>query len=145
MTLTDAGALIAICHPADPLHQQAHATADDLPAPLLTTVPALTEALHLLGPNSRYARALQVLYVEGRVRLFFLRDQLIARCFELMAKYADLPMDFADASLVSAAEHLRTNRIFTFDRDFSVYRVRRGFEHRPFEIVSRPRYKSSSS
>lgn len=34
----------------------------------------------------------------------------------------DLPMDFADASLLAAAERLGTRRIFTLDRDFHVYR-----------------------
>ncbi len=42
-----------------------------------------------------------------------------------MEKYADLPMDFADASLVVLAEDLRTDLIFTTDhRDFEVYRIK---------------------
>jgi len=43
-----------------------------------------------------------------------------------MRRYADLPMDLADATLVVLAERLRTPWIFTLDRrDFSVYRVGR--------------------
>jgi len=41
-----------------------------------------------------------------------------------MEKYADLPMDFADATLVSLAEELNTDLVFTVDKDFSVYRIR---------------------
>jgi hypothetical protein len=42
---------------------------------------------------------------------------------ELMEKYADLPMDLADASLVVLAEYLGHGRILTVDRrDFNVYR-----------------------
>jgi hypothetical protein len=38
-------------------------------------------------------------------------------------KYAELPMDLADASLVVLAEEMNENRILTTDfRDFSVYR-----------------------
>jgi predicted nucleic acid-binding protein len=45
---------------------------------------------------------------------------------ELMAKYQDLPMDFADASLVAAAEVLGVRRVFTLDGDFHVYRFADG-------------------
>jgi predicted nucleic acid-binding protein len=49
-----------------------------------------------------------------------------------MQKYADTPMDLADASLVAAAEAQRLHRIFTLDRDFRVYRID-GIT--PFEVV----------
>ena len=43
-----------------------------------------------------------------------------------MAKYADLPMDFADATLVVLAELLGTTTVFTLDRrDFGIYRLGR--------------------
>lgn len=55
------------------------------------------------------------------------------RAFELMERYRDSPMDFADSSLVAAAETLGTHKIFTLDiRDFRVYRIRRG--HRPYAV-----------
>lgn len=42
---------------------------------------------------------------------------------ELMEKYQDLPMGFADAALVRVAEREKIRRIFTIDRrDFSIYR-----------------------
>lgn len=41
----------------------------------------------------------------------------------IMEKYADLPMDLADASLVVLAEHLGHGRILSTDkRDFHTYR-----------------------
>lgn len=53
-----------------------------------------------------------------------------------MERYADHPMDLADASLVAAAESVNTRRIFTTDRrDVAVYRIRRGHRHYPVEIV----------
>ena len=42
----------------------------------------------------------------------------------LMAKYRDMPMDLANATLVAAAEALGLTRVFTLDRDFQVYRWR---------------------
>jgi hypothetical protein len=54
-----------------------------------------------------------------------------------MERYADHPMDLADASLVVAAESLGTRRVFTIDRrDFATYRVRRGHRSHAMEIVS---------
>ena len=48
-----------------------------------------------------------------------------------MVQYADLPMDYADATLVVLAEELNTNLVLTTDRkDFRIYRV----GPRPFEI-----------
>jgi predicted nucleic acid-binding protein len=49
-----------------------------------------------------------------------------------MAKYADLPMDLADATMVALAEQRRERRIFTLDDDFRVYRLH-GRQH--FEII----------
>jgi predicted nucleic acid-binding protein len=47
----------------------------------------------------------------------------IERMIELMDRYANLPMDMADASLIVLAEHLGHGRILTVDRrDFSIYR-----------------------
>jgi predicted nucleic acid-binding protein len=40
----------------------------------------------------------------------------------LMRRYADLPMDLADACLVRMAEQRRDVRVFTLDRDFKIYR-----------------------
>ena len=69
-----------------------------LAAPLATTWPCLTEA-------SRPAEA----------------ETLRTRA--LMQRYADVPMDLADASRVAAAEVRRLRRIFTLDSDFRVYRI----------------------
>lgn len=53
-------------------------------------------------------------------------DDEMPRIDWLMAKYRDLPMDLADATLISAAEQLGTRRIFTIDSDFHIYRFADG-------------------
>jgi predicted nucleic acid-binding protein len=45
------------------------------------------------------------------------------RVLDVMKKYQDVPMDFADASLVVAAERLGLRRIFTIDSHFNIYRI----------------------
>jgi uncharacterized protein len=51
---------------------------------------------------------------------------------QLMDRYRDQPMDLADASIVAAAEHLGTRRLFTLDGDFRIHRLADGSA---FEIV----------
>jgi uncharacterized protein len=48
----------------------------------------------------------------------------MVRMRDLMEKYADLPMDFADASLVAVSERLKIGKVFTLDRHFRVYKPR---------------------
>lgn len=55
-----------------------------------------------------------------------------ARAAGLMEKYADRPMDLADATLVALAEERGLTQIFTLDEDFRIYRIR-GRRH--FDVV----------
>lgn len=50
----------------------------------------------------------------------------------LMDKYRDTPMDLADSSIVATAEALGTQRVFTLDSDFRVYRM---FTDVPIECI----------
>jgi predicted nucleic acid-binding protein len=53
-----------------------------------------------------------------------------------MEQYADLPMDLADASLVTAAEAIGMRHVFAIDRKaFAVYRVRRGHRNQTMQMV----------
>ena len=64
-------------------------------------------------------------------------DVGLQRAFGLMEQYADHPMDLADASLIVAAEALKTNRVFTLDRqDFETYRIQKGHRYQRVEILS---------
>lgn len=136
MILVDTGPLVALFDARDGDHHACRETLQALRTPLRTTVPVLTEAFHLLGPGERPAAALAEFVHGAGLGCWFLDDEGLARAFELMARYADRPMDLADASLVVAAERLRVTRIFTLDRDdFSTYRARLGRTHRAFSVV----------
>lgn len=61
-------------------------------------------------------------------------EKAAPRLRELMLKYADRPMDLADASMIWAAEHFGLRQILTTDHtDFAIYRTKTG---QRFEIVS---------
>ena len=48
----------------------------------------------------------------------------VERARNLMAKYSDVPMRLADATLVSLAEMRNIRRVFTLDSGFGIYRFR---------------------
>ena len=126
MTLTDAGPLIAIIDADEPDHHDCLAALDDLALPLVTTWPAFTEAMYLLGQagGNRGQRALWSLVKTGRLVVVDLSASAVERSAQLMDKYADRPMDLADATLVAFAEEQGQRRIFTLDSDFAIYRIR---------------------
>ena len=136
MILVDTGPFVALFDPRDPDHGGAEDLLASLRGPLITTTPVLTEAFHLLDPKSRGATALRQFIGAKGVGVWFMDQSSLSRALELMQKYADHPMDFADASLVSAAEALRTTSVFTLDRnDFSSYRAKIGRTQKRFSIL----------
>ena len=124
MILVDAGPLVALVDADDQHHAacaQALAVIDE---PLATVWPALTEAMYLLRDLSRGQDAVWEMIERGAVQVLPLGMADISRIRALMRKYADRPMDVADAALVAVAEREGVRTVFTVDRgDFSVYRL----------------------
>ena len=120
--LVDTGALVALVRARDKYHAPvAQFFGEFVSGDLVTTLPVLTEAMHLLpaqiGPSViELARGPRWRVPDAAAGL--------ARIADLMRKYADRPMDFADASLVWAAEDTGAREILTTDRDFEIYRTR---------------------
>lgn len=125
MTLTDAGPLVALIDADEADHAACRSALAGLALPLRTTWPAFTEAMYLLGRAGGQLgqAALWRLVSTGRLVVADLSDAVVLRSAALMAKYADLPMDLADATLVALAEERDERRVFTLDSDFQVYRL----------------------
>jgi predicted nucleic acid-binding protein len=137
MTLIDTGPLVALFDPRDNHHRSCASTLKTIREPVSTTVAVLTEAFHMLGPESVGSDKLREFVESGGIAIWFFDQPTLTRAFELMELYRDHPMDLAAASLIVAAESLGTRRIFTIDRnDFETYRVRRGHRAYPVEIVN---------
>lgn len=134
MILTDAGPLIALLDRGEANHARCSAALAQIALPLVTTWPALTEAMYLLGEAAGWPgqEALWQLVERGHLEVADISSAARARMRILMDKYRDLPMDLADASLVALAEERGWRRVFTLDSDFRVYRLPRG---KTFAIV----------
>jgi hypothetical protein len=118
--------LIALFDPSDGSHERCRAALQEFRGRFVTSWPVLTEAFHFLDrPVGR--TLLWDFVLSDALRVEEVPKSDLGRIRALMEQYADLPMDFADASLVALAERLRVFRIFTLDRrGFAVFRPRRG-------------------
>ena len=134
MILVDAGPLVALIDRGESDHERCVDALSNLTAPMVTTWPALTEAMYLVGGAGGWKaqEALWKLLERGDLQLVPLDDPLQKRTRALMSKYRDTPMDLADASLVAVAEALDLARVFTLDSDFQIYRWK---GRRKFEVV----------
>ena len=124
MILVDAGPLVALIDADDQHHAKCVATLQTIREPLATVWPAVTEAMYLLADVPGAQDILWEMLERSPLQILPLYPADVPRMRELMRKYADRPMDMADAALVRAAEREGIRKIFTTDRkDFSVYRL----------------------
>ena len=133
MILTDAGPLVALIATTEPHHRRCAAALLHLQPPMVTTMTAFTEAMHLVRRDGwRGQEHLWQLERSGRLAIHELSRAHVGRCYELMRQYRDVPMAFADATLVALAESMGERRVFTVDGHFAVYRTRDG---EAFELI----------
>jgi hypothetical protein len=120
--IMDSGPLIALFDGGDAYHSSALSFIEKNQAALFTTLPVITEVVFLLD----FSREAQADFLEwvirGGVSVVPCDRHDLSRVKDLMGKYGDLPMDFADGSLVAACEKLETRLIATVDSDFDNYR-----------------------
>ena len=136
MILIDTGPLVALFDRRDEQHERCVATASSITDALVTTDAVLTEVFHMLRPGTDNCAAFQSFVAEPAMKRWAVDDEGLRRSIDLMVEYADHQMDFADATLVAAAESLRIDTIFTLDRrDFTAYRPRIGRTLSRFRIL----------
>ena len=128
IAIVDAGPLIALFDSSDQYHPKAKerlAAYRKEGGSLISTWPVVTEVAHLLKKKVHFEAEMDFLkwISMGGAELFELERNDLHHIVELQSKYSDLSMDFADATLVLVAERLAIDKIFSFDKDFSIYRI----------------------
>jgi len=125
--------MVAILSATDQYHDLCVAALHDLPGPLFSCWPVITEAAWLLRRSPRLVTDLLQSVSTGFLELLPLSGMEAGALAEFMASYANLRPQLADAALVHLANRDDIDTIFTLDRrDFSVYRSAKS---RPFRIV----------
>ncbi|MEW6218082.1 MAG: PIN domain-containing protein [Thermodesulfobacteriota bacterium] len=130
--LLDTGPFVALLDRSERSHLRCLEFFQGFRGRLFTTEAVLTEVVYLLGPSFQAQQPALELVLQGGAELLPMSQALLERCLGLMAKYADIPMDYADATLVAVAEERQIRDIFTLDlRGFSTYRLS---PRKPFRI-----------
>ncbi len=128
--LVDTGPLVALFDASEQAHTavvQALANLTHTRDRLFTSLAVITEVTHLLDFSVR--KQLEFLqWVElGALTIETITPRDFPALRTLIQRYANLPMDFADATLVLLAERLGSQQVLTLDRrDFTVYRTAAG-------------------
>ncbi len=72
--------------------------------------------------KSETARRLRLACRRGALRMTSLHEEAFIPVLDLLEKYADIPMNIADACLVRLTEILPDPLLLTTDSDFKIYR-----------------------
>lgn len=124
--LLDTGPLVALLASRDAYHRPCVDTFAKLTPPLLTCWPVLTEAAWLLRGQPRPLDHIQKAHAAGMFRLVHLDGDDLAPIAEIMRRYEDARVQFADATIAHLAEREGIYTVFTTDRrDFSLIRLKR--------------------
>ena len=119
--VVDSGPFIALYNGADKYHQAAVEFIRSVQYPLYTNIAVLTEVVYLLDFEIR-AQMDFLRWVHQAVHIDDATPNDLPRIIEILQKYADLPADFTDASLIALCERLKTSLVATVDSDFTIYR-----------------------
>ena len=129
--ILDTGPFVALLDKSENNHQKCVDFFKSFRGKILTTEPVLTETIYLLGPSEKAQKAAIEFILKGGAIIVPQSKDSLSRASALMEKYRDVPMDFADATLVTLAEQTGISEIFTLDiRGFSAYRFqgKKGFK-----------------
>jgi predicted nucleic acid-binding protein len=121
--LIDSGPLIALFDSSEDRHKEVHAFLKNKSRRFISTLAVLTEVSHMLDFDIRAQLAFYEWALHRGVIIGDINQNDLPGIMELTEKYADLPMDFADATLVMTAIKTGIREIISFDRDFDVYRL----------------------
>jgi predicted nucleic acid-binding protein len=132
--LLDTGPLVACLDAADPLHPKARAVLAGFRGRLCTTGAVVTEAMHFVAEHTDGPAKLVEFLEKSRTEISdCFAPAALRQATQLMRRYADTPMDFADASLVLLAGAIGGRDVLTFDeRGFRTFRTPHG---KPFRLV----------
>lgn len=125
--LLDTGPLVAVLDARDQWHAPCVESWPSLIERCLTVEAVVTEACHLVLRGGAPASKPLEFLIAAEIPIIGLDTPGHRRASSLMNQHAKLPMDFADACLVAAAEALHISTVFTTDRrGFRAYRPPRG-------------------
>jgi len=124
-SLLDSGVIVGLLDRSEAHHTRCVSALEGLEGPLVTCEAVIAESCYLLRGLPGAVDAVLENVERGIFQIPFQLSRSASQVRNVMRKYRDLPVDFADACLVQLADELNTGDILTLDRDFESYRWRR--------------------
>jgi predicted nucleic acid-binding protein len=126
--LVDTGPFVAYLDRTETAHAAVTDLLDDFAGQLITTGAVVTEVMYFVSDHADGPASFAALLLDADVQVVEAsQPEDVLGAAALMKKYSDTPMDYADATLVAAADHLAVVEILTLDRrGFSTYRTPKG-------------------
>jgi len=122
--IMDTGPWVALIDRSEERHKECVEWLKGFKGNIFSSESVLTEVLHLLNFSLRAQSAAVNFVLREAITLVPSSLESLKRVKRLMEKYKDIPMDYADATLVSIAEDLSITHVVTFDiKDFGIYRL----------------------
>ena len=133
--LMDTGPWVALIDRSEERHIECVEWFRNFRGTILSSEAVFTEVLYLLSFSFKAQSAAIDFVLNGAILLVPSSLESVKRVKRLMEKYKDIPMDYADATLVSIAEDLSIQHVVSFDaKDFGIYRMS---SKQPFVVLPR--------
>jgi predicted nucleic acid-binding protein len=121
--ILDTGPWVALIDRSENRHKTCVQWLKNFSGRLYSTEAVLTEVLYLLNFSINAQMAALDFVIESVAEIIPLNLESTKKCKKLMQKYSDLPMDYADATIVCLANEIGIKEIVTFDKkDFNIYK-----------------------
>ena len=122
--LADTGFLLALLDRSDDWHQTCARAYQSVRLPFLTSEAVLTELFYLVGARGSDSDVAWRFVRSGAIVLAPITAADFPSLQDLMSRYRDRPMDFANATLVHLAQREFLSTVLTVDHDdFKTYRI----------------------
>jgi predicted nucleic acid-binding protein len=124
IAILDTGPWVALIDRSESRHTECVQWLKNFSGRLYSTEAVLTEVLYILNFSITARCAALDFVLKSVVEIVPSSTASLKKTKNLIKKYADLPMDFADATIVCLANETGMQNIVTFDqKDFSIYRL----------------------
>ncbi len=124
IVILDTGPWVALIDRSESRHTECVQWLKNFSGRLYSTEAVLTEVLYILNFSITAQCAALDFGLESVVEIVPSNTESLKKTKNLMKKYADLPMDFADATIVCLATQTGMQNIATFDKmDFAIYKL----------------------
>jgi predicted nucleic acid-binding protein len=124
IAIMDTGPWVALIDRSEARHAECVQWLKHFSGSLYSTEAVLTEVLYLFNFSTRAQCAAIDFVLKAVVEIVPASIESLRKAKNLMKKYADLPMDYADASIVCLATETGMQNIVTLDKKyFTIYKL----------------------